>query len=247
MDHFSIGQVFITFLAGILSILSPCVLPVLPGFIAYFAGITVTEAKSKIRQHQLILNTLAFSLGFSTTFLMFGIIAGSISLFLVQNQIILQKIAGFILICFGLLQSGLIKIPALQKEWRVDQQNTFKKFPHYLRSLLIGILFAISWTPCYGPIIGGIFTLTASNSTFWTAIGYFLIYSLGFTFPLIIIAFSLEKSSRWLGQHKKFFAIANIIAGLLFILIGLLMLTSSLGNIVNWLNFIYTNNKLLFF
>ena len=247
MDHFSIWQILITLLAGILSVLSPCIMPVLPGFIAFFTGLSVVESKSKNHRREVLLSTLAFSLGFCFIFAMFGLIAGSISIFLIQNQLILQKIAGLLLIIFGVIQTGFIKLNFLQKEFRADQKGLDKKLPHYLRAMAIGALFAISWTPCYGPIIGAIVTLGLASGTVGWSFFYFVIYSIGFTLPLILIALSLDYFSRFFAKNKAIYHYSNKIAGILLIIIGILMLTSSLGNIVNWLNFIYTNNKLLFF
>ncbi len=247
MDHFSIWQILITLLGGILSVLSPCIMPVLPGFIAFFTGLSVVESKNKNHRREVLLSTLAFSFGFCLIFAMFGLIAGSISSFLIQNQLILQKIAGIVLIILGVIQTGLIKLNFLQQEFRADQKVVHKNLPHYLRAMAIGALFAISWTPCYGPIIGAIITLGLVSGTAGWSVFYFIIYSIGFTLPLIMMALSLDYFSKFFAKNKQIYHYSNRIAGILLIVIGFLMLTSNLGNIVNWLNFIYTNNKLLFF
>jgi cytochrome c-type biogenesis protein len=237
MEALNIGQILVTFLAGILSVLSPCIIPLLPGFIAYFAGMGLEEVKTKKHRKKMLIASLCFSLGFTLTFLAFGLVAGGLSLILIQHQIFLQQIGGLILIIFGVMQSGLLKFKFAQKSYKHE----------YLRSLLIGIIFAFSWTPCYGPIIGGIFTLSASSQTIWTSLLMFLVYSIGFTLPIILLSLAMDRCSELLSRHRRFFRFSGLIAGILLIIIGLLMLTNNLSLIVNWLDLIYTQNKLTFF
>ncbi len=247
MGEISAWQLLLTFLAGIVSILSPCIIPILPGFIAYFAGLNLKEAKDQSHQKVVLIASLYFSLGFTVVFLAFGLIAGGLSLFLVQNQLLLQQIAGVILIILGIIQTGFLKLGFLQKEFHFDHQKIgFNNHPH-LKSLIIGMLFAFSWTPCYGPIIGGIFTLSASTQTIGSSLILFFIYSLGFTLPLILLSLGMDKISRWLSRHKKLFHIVSLSAGLLLILTGYLIFTNQLSSIVNWLSFIYTRNQISFF
>lgn len=247
MDPINVGQLIITFFAGILSILSPCILPLLPGFLAYFAGLTLDEAKIKSHRKVVFLNSIFFSLGFTLTFLAFGLAISSLSLLLIQNQILLQQIGGVILIIFGVLQTGWVNIAKLQKELKLDHQKLAGSKHFYLRSLIIGAVFAFSWTPCYGPIIGGIFTLGASTTTLGQSLLLFLFYSLGFTLPILLLSIALDQLSALFVKHRKLFRLSHLIAGLLLILMGILMLTNSISSIVNWLNFIYTQNQVTFF
>ncbi len=247
METLNVGQIFLTFLAGILSVLSPCIIPLLPGFIAYFAGLGLEEVKTKKHQKKMLIASLLFSLGFTLTFLAFGLVAGGLSLILIQNQIFLQQIGGIILIFFGILQSGILKFKFVQKVYKLDHQKIKLQEHEYLRSLLIGIIFAFSWTPCYGPIIGGIFTLSASSQTLGASLLLFLFYSIGFALPIVLLSLAMDSCSAFLVKHRKFFRFSGLIAGALLILIGLLMLTNNLSLIVNWLDIIYTQNKLTFF
>ena len=247
MASLSAWQLLITFFAGIISILSPCIIPILPGFIAYFAGINLKEAKSSSHQKEIFIASLFFSLGFTLVFLAFGLVAGGFSLFLIQNQLLLQQISGIILIVLGILQTGLLKWGLLQKEFHFEHQKIdLHKHPH-IKSLVIGALFAFSWTPCYGPIIGSIFTLSASTQTLASSLILFLVYSIGFTLPIIVLSLGLSKISAFLSRHRRAFYIANLLAGLILIFIGYLIFTNSLSSIVNWFSIIYTNNKISFF
>ena len=246
MEPITVGQLLITFFAGTLSVLSPCILPLLPGFLAYFAGLTLDEAKTKNHRRVIFFNTLFFCLGFTLTFLAFGLAISSLSLFLFQNQILLQQIGGLILIVFGLIQTGWINIPRLQKEFKLDHLKLKLPRHFYLRSLLIGAIFAFGWTPCYGPIIGGIFTLGASTSTLGQSLLLFLIYAFGFTLPILLLSLALDRLSAFFVKHRRIFRLSHLIAGLLLILMGILMLTNNLSSIVNWLDFLYTQNKINF-
>lgn len=245
MDQEILWKIIITFLGGNLSVLSPCILPILPGFIAYFSGLSLDQAKASRRKT--ILASLFFSLGFILVFMLFGIITSGLSQFLLVNQILLGRLGGLIIMIFGFVQIGLIQSPILQKEYQLDNKIIPKNLPTYLSSLLIGILFAFSWTPCYGPIIGAIATYTAVSHTFWLGIFYFIIYSLGFTLPIILLAIFLDRLSQIIKNNQKIFRYSSIFSGILLILIGFLMLFNQLSSIVNFINIIYTEHKLLFF
>lgn len=235
------GKIIITFLAGIASVLSPCFLPVMPGFIAYLSGLSLTEARSKNHRRELIINCLLFSLGFCLIFSLFGFSIGFITKILVINQLLIIRISGLLLIIFGLIQSGILKIKILQKSFQIQNNNTKSQ------SLIVGMLFAFSWSPCYGPIIGGIFTLAASSQSILEATLYFIIYSLGFTIPILLTGLLFDQISIQLKQHRRAFLIANSLAGFVLIIIGLLMFTNNIGSIVNWLSFIYNQSKLIFY
>jgi cytochrome c-type biogenesis protein len=241
-----VGKILLTFIAGIVSVLSPCFLPVLPGFIAYLSGLSLQEARSPQHRKDLLINCLFFSIGFCLIFGLFGFSLGIVSKLLVLNQILIIRISGFLLILFGLLQSGVLKIKFLQKSFQPTQTKNIKIGGKY-QSFFIGMLFAFSWSPCYGPIIGAIFTLAANSQSMLEAMIFFIIYSLGFTLPIILIGLLFDKLSIQLKKHRQAFLIANFLAGIVLIIIGLLMLTNSINSIVNWLSFIYNQSKLIFY
>lgn len=247
MESIGIGQLIITFFAGTLSVLSPCILPLLPGFMAYFAGLTLDEAKTKAHRRVVFLNSIFFSLGFTLTFLAFGLVISGLSLFLIQNQLFLQQIGGIILIIFGILQTGWIKVAKLQKELKFDHLKLKLPKHFYLRSLIIGAIFAFSWTPCYGPIIGGIFTLGASTGTLGQSLLLFFLYSLGFTLPILLLSLAMDGLSAFFVKHRQLFRLTQLVAGLLLIFMGILMLTNNISSIVNWLDFLYTPNQVSFY
>lgn len=243
-----ITKLLLTLLAGMASVLSPCFLPVLPGFISYLSGLSLKEAKDRYHRKELIINCLLFSFGFCLVFATFGFSMGMIGKFLVINQLVLTQIGGLLLLFFGLIQTELLKIKPLLKTFRFSTTSKNSPFSHgQYQSLIVGMIFAFSWSPCYGPIIGGIFTLAATSTTMLEAVGYFVIYSLGFTIPILLIGIFFDQVSNLLVRYRRIFLTVNLLAGIIMIVIGILMLTNSLGNIVNWLDLIYTNNKLLFY
>ena len=242
-------NIFIAFLAGILSIFSPCIIPVLPGFIGYISGLSIENSLEKHSQRHTIISTIFFALGFNLVFMIFGLLVGSFSQFLLINQLFLLQIGGFIIMIFGILQTGLIKINFLQKEYKLDHhhQKLSSNLPGYLKSFLFGLLFAFSWTPCYGPIIGTIVTLATVTKTFNLSLLLFTFYSLGFTIPLVLLATFLSHFHHFFKTHRNFYRYSNFIAGLFLLIIGFLMFTNQLSSIINWLDFFYTQNKLSFY
>ena len=241
--------IIISFIAGIFSIVSPCILPVIPSFIAYITGLSVSENYKQIDKksyhRKLIIDTLLFGIGFSTVFLLLGAAVGSLGEFLLLNRPIFEKIAGVMIIFFGLQLTGIIKIQSLlkQKNWEIPEK--LKKIS-YLRSLFIGIFFSFSWAPCYGPIIGAIFTLAATKANFWQAVLLFLFYSLGFMLPLLLITIFISKANLFVKKVRKFTKYSSLISGIFVIILGVLLLTNQMGTIVNWVNFIYLKNHFTF-
>lgn len=240
------GIVF-AFLAGVLSILSPCILPIIPSFLGYIGGVSLSQDLQKLEgrkaRRQLFINTLFFGVGFSTVFLFFGAVIGAIGQALVLNRPIFQTIAGIIIIIFGLQLTGLVNLKFLLKEKKLETPRWFKKMA-YLRSLITGGLFAFGWVPCYGPIIGAIFTLAATQANFMQAMLLFFFYSLGFLVPLFIITFIIAFTAQKIKKFAKIARYTSVLAGALVILLGMMLLTNNLSPLVNSINLIYNNNNL---
>ncbi|MBD3270000.1 hypothetical protein GF376_00575 [Candidatus Peregrinibacteria bacterium] len=228
----------IAMIAGVFSILSPCILPVLPSFLAYITGISLTEKQTKSKH--LVLHTIVFAIGFCLTFLTIGAVIGSLGQFLLIHQDILQRIGGIIIILFGVHLTGLIKIKPLLKEFKINLKDTHNT-GSYLRSLTIGVIFAFGWAPCYGPILGSIFTLAAASGSFNQSMLLFFFYALGFVIPLIIMAFFIGKSIKFFKKNQFIYKYSSLIAGSILIILGLLMLTNTISIIVNHLNNLYIN------
>jgi cytochrome c-type biogenesis protein len=255
MDQINLA---IAFSAGILSILSPCILPVLPSFLAYITGLSLEElaesdkstaTKKSNNKHvfswQLIINTFFFALGFSLIFLLFGAVIGTIGKFLVINQIVLMQLGGLIIIILALHQLGIFRLKFLLSEVKFKHSLT-DDLKGWLRSFLVGIIFAFGWAPCYGPIVGAIFTLAATTGSFYYSILLFVFYSLGFLVPLIIFSVFIGYFSKQIKKHRKIFQYSSTIAGIILLILGILMLTNLFPYIVNWLSLIYNEYNFLY-
>ncbi len=227
----------IAFLGGMFSIFSPCILPVLPSFLGYITGVSLHQQQNrKAHFGTLISHTAIFALGFLITFLIFGAVIGWLGSFLVMQQELLQKIGGVLIILFGLMSLGVIKLKFLSAQHQLHLTSVHSQ---RLKSFLTGIIFAFSWTPCYGPILGSIFTLAASSVSFWTSIWLFFFYSLGFLIPLMIFTVAIYHGSNLIAKNRYLIQYAHLLAGILLILVGILLLTNQMSGLVNWLSQIY--------
>ncbi len=215
---------FLTALAaGLLSFLSPCILPLVPVYLANIAGSSVLAPDLADRRH-IFLHTISFIGGFSLVFITLGASLGLLGA--AAPQEVLEKVAGGLLIGFGIFLIAATKIPWLNYEKRLDFGKA--KGTGYLRSLLIGVVFSLGWIPCVGPILGGILTLAASSQTAWQGVYLLLAYCLGLGLPFIAVGLALGAASRyirWLSRHAF---VTSIVAAVLLIAIGILMLTGYL-------------------
>jgi cytochrome c-type biogenesis protein len=211
------------FVAGILSFLSPCILPLVPVYLANIAGASVLAPDLSSRRH-ILLHTISFIVGFSLVFTALGASLGLLGAAVPQG--VLEKVAGALLITFGIFLIAATKVPWLNYEKRLD--FTRAKGTGYLRSLLIGVIFSLGWIPCVGPILGGILALAASSQTAWQGVYLLLAYCLGLGLPFVVVGLALGAASpaiKWLSRHAF---ITSVVAAVLLITIGILMLTGYL-------------------
>lgn len=212
----------VAFGAGVLSFLSPCVLPLVPVYLANLGG--ATSLSSEAKRIPIFLNAISFVLGFSIVFIVLGTSLGLLGTIFPTN--LLHKIGGSILVIFGVFLLATNKIPWLNYEMRVNR--SFNQKTGYLRSMLIGGAFSLAWTPCVGPILGGILTLAATSQTAWTGLYLLSAYSLGMGVPFIVIALALGSALpvvRWLSRRSL---VISIFSGVLLIVVGALMLSNNL-------------------
>ena len=217
------------FVAGLLSFLSPCVLPLIPGYISFISGASLQELSSttdikKVRK-KVLLNSIAFVIGFSVVFILLGASATAISKLMLKYLRPVSIIAGSVIIIIGLHTMGIFKIAALYSEKRF-QTNT--KPVNVFGSFVIGLAFAFGWTPCIGPILAGILAIAAAQHTVWKGIQLLIVYSLGLGIPFMITAYSITLFFKLFDKIKKYLNIIEWIAGLLLVVIGILMITGGL-------------------
>jgi cytochrome c-type biogenesis protein len=205
--------------AGILSFLSPCILPLVPVYLANIAGASVLTPELADRKH-IFIHTITFIAGFSLVFAALGASVGLLGAAVPQG--ILEKVAGVLLIAFGIFLIAATRIPWLNYEKRLDFARV--KGTGYVRSLLIGVIFSLGWIPCVGPILGGILALAANSQTAWQGVYLLLAYCLGLGLPFIVVGVALGAASkfiRWLSRHAF---VTSIVAAVLLISVGILML-----------------------
>ncbi len=228
-----------SFLAGILSFLSPCVLPLIPGYISFISGASMQELANaedlkKVRM-RVILNSLMFVAGFTVIFVILGASATAITKALTKHLRLISIIAGSVIILFGIHTTGVLKLTFLYNEKRF-QTNT--RPVNMFGSFVIGLAFAFGWTPCIGPILAGILAVAASQDTVMKGITLLFVYSLGLGIPFMITAWSITLFFKMFDKIKKYFNIIEWSAGILLIIVGILMITGGLTQIAASLEFL---------
>ncbi len=232
--------ILIAFLAGIISVFSPCILPIIPAYFAYISN----QRKSTLA------HAILFTLGFTSIFLMFGAVIGSIGQFLIVHKRTIEIVGGIIILLFALQTSGLIKIkPLLKNAHLVLPKSVQKKLETIspLKSLVAGIVFAFGWSPCYGPILGSIFTLALAETSLNQGLALFGAYSLGMAITFIVIAILATKISNLTKKTSRLNLIFKIIMTLLLVILGIGMITGNLGNLANSINSLYIEYNLNIF
>jgi len=204
--------------AGLLSFLSPCVLPLVPAYLGYLSGTTVSERGVKPKRFQTFLHALFFVLGFSVIFVALGATASFIGQLLNQYILTLQRIGGIIIIVFGLHTIGIIKIPLLYYDTRAEMKT--RPELGYLSSFLIGLTFAAGWTPCVGTVLSAIFFLAADTQTAGQGMLLLTVYSLGLGLPFLLVGGAFETISPWLRKLNRHLNIVSVISGIFLVAVG---------------------------
>lgn len=224
------------FFAGVLSFLSPCVLPLLPGYISFISGESIeslTSSDSKAPRAKAFLGAVFFGIGFTMVFVLLGASATELGKMLNQYRIVLEKVAGLVVIILGIHMIGIFKINKLlvQKKWNYKKG----KAPFYLEAFLLGVAFVFGWTPCIGPILAGILALASKQETVLNGIYLLTSYSLGLWIPFLISALALGTIISFIRRAGKFVVWVERISGVMLVFIGILMLTGSLTIIVSYI------------
>ena len=214
----------IAFLAGFISFLSPCVLPLIPGYISYISGTSFDKLIEK-KNNSVIIRTIFFTLGFSFVFIALGSAASFIGSFFLINSNIFRIIAGLIIIFFSLQLIGIINFKFLNKDIRVftDRYSHNLAFP-----ILVGAAFGFGWTPCIGPILGSILTLAAIEESFNKSILLLSFYSLGLAIPFIISGVLIEKFLLISKNFRKYITSITKVGGTILLITGIAILTDQL-------------------
>jgi cytochrome c-type biogenesis protein len=236
--------------AGLLSFISPCVLPLVPGYLSYISGLSLEEmrgpggavagaggvgvavAASPAARRQVVLSSLAFIFGFSIVFVSLGAAASAIGQFLASQQALFNRIAGAIIIVFGLHTMGVLRIEWLYQEKRV---HTSRKPAGFVGAALIGIAFAFGWTPCIGPILAGILALAGTQETVGQGVRLLSVYSLGLGVPFLATALMINRFFSAMSRIRRHYHKIELVSGVLLVVIGLLIFTNKFTVIAQWL------------
>lgn len=232
-----LGLIIPSFIAGILTFLAPCTLPLVPGYLGFISGVSSDDLKDPIKakkaKAKVFLNGLLFVTGFSLIFIIFGTLAGFVGSSLLPFRIWLTRIGGVFVIVFGLFMLNILKIPFLA------QERGFKA-PKALRqgqpssSLMLGLAFGFGWTPCVGPILGSILLLASSSATALQGALLLTVFSAGLAIPFLLIALGIGSASQHIEKFSKYLRIASYVGGVFLVLLGILLLTDNVALLLSY-------------
>ncbi len=226
------------FTAGLLSFLSPCVLPLVPAYLSFLSGASVQDLRSGASRVGLLSHgfrrALGFVAGFSLVFVALGASATWLGQWLLARLPVLTKVAGLAVIIVGLHLTGLIRIRALYRErrWQVQSRRT-----GIGTALLIGVAFAFGWTPCIGPILAGILAYASTQETLGQGVRLLLIYSLGLAVPFLGTALAVDRALGWLDRFKRYLHWVEVASGALLIFVGVLLITGGFTRLAGYFTF----------
>jgi cytochrome c-type biogenesis protein len=219
-------NIFVAFAAGILSFLSPCVLPLIPSYLSFVSGISLEEMRSDQARAQMrwriALNSIAFIFGFSLVFVSLGASASLIGSFFLNYRNLIRLLGGVFIVLVGLYLIGIFKIAALE---RYLQFNLKDKPAGYLGSVIVGITFAVAWTPCVGPILGAILAIAGTSADIGRGILLLAMYAVGLAVPFFFSALAINSFFQFSLAFRRYIQAFHIVSGVLLVLVGILLMT----------------------
>jgi cytochrome c-type biogenesis protein len=225
------------FVAGFLSFISPCVLPLIPGYVSFVSGVSLEEMRAgatapAASRRRVLISSIFFVIGFSIVFILLGATATVVGKFLLTRLPILEKVAGTLLIILGLHMMGVFRIPFLESDTRV---HVNRKPAGPIGALFVGLAFAFGWTPCIGPILTPIMTLAATRDTVWEGVRLLTVYSMGLGVPFLLTAVAINHFLAASARIRRHYRAIELTSGALIIGVGLLLYTGQLTVIVRFL------------
>lgn len=238
-----IGFIISAFIAGLLTFLAPCTLPMVPAYLGFISGVSLSDlqdpARSREARRKILLNGILYTLGFSVVFILLGALFGLGGGAFVKYRHVMQQIGGVLVIAFGLYMLKVIRLPGISvlgSELRFPLAKVLRPGKSF-NSLLFGAVFAFGWSPCVGPILGSILTLAASSATVGQGALLLAIFSLGLSIPFLLIAIGIGSALHILNKLSKVMEGVSMIGGVFLIILGFLMVTNLMGV---WVGFFYT-------
>ena len=222
--------IVVAFTAGLLSFLSPCVLPLVPSYIGFLTGMTLPEGG--VRRRAALVHAVLFVTGFSLVFILLAASATALGRALNYHQVWVQRVGGVLIILFGLFCFGVFNTRLLAQDRRLHLE---RKPVGYLGSVLVGMAFAAGWTPCIGPVLGGILGLAATSTDVVQGMLLLAVYSAGLALPFLLAAVAVESFLEWFQRFRPFLPWVMRISGLILVFVGLLLVTGEFTRLAGWL------------
>ena len=228
-------SILLAFSAGLLSFLSPCVLPLVPAYVSYLTGSTIDELKDDKAKLFTLYKSFGFVLGFSIIFILMGLSITSLGKLLITHKDLFRKVGGTLIVVFGLYTIGLFKIKLFYREKRF---LLFDKVKGPFSSIILGMAFAAGWTPCIGPILSSILIYATSMDSIGKGVLLLVMYSLGLAVPFILTAMAIESFTIQFNKFSKYLPVISTVSGVLMIIIGIMIFTNKLAILSQYFNFI---------
>ena len=227
----SVG-LLVALMAGVLSFLSPCVLPLVPSYLAFVTGMSLEDLQEGVDRKATLIHSLLFVSGFSIIFITLGASASFLGSFLRYYEVWIARVGGVVIIVLGLHLTGVLRITPLLRERRVHVND---KPAGYIGTVGVGAAFGAGWTPCIGPVLGAILTLAGTQDTVWAGVSLLSVYSLGLAIPFLLAALALDRFLGAFSRFRRFLPVVEKGSGVMLILLGLLLLTGRLTILSNYL------------
>ena len=233
IDAGLLPAMLVALVAGVISFLSPCVLPIVPPYLAYMSGVSLGDMSNQsAARRKAVIAALFFVMGLSTVFLILGFTASAFGAFFLQNQLLFSRISGAVIIVFGLHFLGIFRIPFLDQEARLDAGD---KGGTSFGAYVLGLAFAFGWTPCIGPQLGAILSLAASEASVSKGTLLLGIYAAGLGIPFLLAAMFITRAMGVMNRIKRHMKTIERVMGVLLVLVGLAMLTGAFSSFAFWL------------
>ncbi|WP_097803011.1 cytochrome c biogenesis CcdA family protein [Pelagimonas varians] len=232
IDASLLPAMFVALLAGIVSFLSPCVLPIVPPYLAYMSGMSMGDVTEGQGRGRIIMAALFFVMGLSTVFILLGFTASWIGSFFLQNQVLLAQISGVVVVIFGLHFLGVFRIGFLDREARME---TGEAGGSAFGAYVLGLAFAFGWTPCIGPQLGAILSLAASEASVARGTLLLAVYAAGLGIPFLLAAIFLTRAMGLMNKIKRHMGLIEKVMGLLLVAVGLALITGAFSAMAFWL------------
>lgn len=241
MNGAEVGVAF-AFLAGLLSFLSPCVLPLVPSYLTFVTGMSLEDLEQGVNRKATLIHSILFVLGFSTIFVIGGAAASFLGQFVRYWEVWIARIGGVVIIVLGLHLAGVFRLTPLLREKRV---HLAEKPTGYIGTVAVGVAFGAGWVPCLTPTLGAILTLGMTQETVWAGVGLLTTYSLGLAVPFLLAALALDRFLLAFKRFRRWIGVVEVVSGILLVLLGVLLLTGQLTRLSAWL-YQFTPSWLLF-